>query len=325
MWPEGVQWAARHEFWHVKHVRIEELLDRWKALSCSSRIRLTHLLVYDSQWHWLNGASVDSSVVTWCPNSSYEIAIGTQCLAYDSSSHCVTNYPCDTLFPAPCVSSKTAFEPEGQLLNCPGSSSFAVPTSGAKLAKSSKLLARASFNNLCSSSAGDAYANWWTYTVLLLHWFTLFCFFLYLCNRFLLDKNTLILTAVIVLLSFLMIMTFAILWGVQCKSPVSDGTVRSLVSLDQDIIQIPLAIVILGCLAIVLLILVILIVLSNRTRGKETIWNFLRRKTSFSPTLVVMHDCHSCRPDRGEFSHARTDSLHCILLGLHHVGIVKSG
>ena len=42
-----------------------------------------------------------------------------------------------------------------------------------------------------------------------------------------------------------------------------------LVRLDQDIKQIPLATVILGCLAIVLLILVILIVLSDRTRGKK--------------------------------------------------------
>jgi tetrahydromethanopterin S-methyltransferase subunit F len=98
-----------------------------------------------------------------------------------------------------------------------------------------------------------------------------------------------------------------------------------LVRLDQNIEQISLATVILGCLASVLLILVMLIVLSDRTRGKEKMFIVLSRKTSFSSTMVFMHDCHSGHIDPGEFPHAWTDSLYCILFGLHLIGIVKSG
>jgi len=60
------------------------------------------------------------------------------------------------------------------------------------------------------------YGNWWTYSVLLLNWFILFCFFLYLCNRFILNKPTTTLTTLIVILSFILMMIYAILWGVQC-------------------------------------------------------------------------------------------------------------
>ncbi len=63
-------------------------------------------LVRDSQWHWLDGSIVDSSVITWCPDSTYETAIGTYCAAYDSTLQCVNNYLCNTLLPAPCVSGK---------------------------------------------------------------------------------------------------------------------------------------------------------------------------------------------------------------------------
>lgn len=174
-------------------------------------------LVYDSQWHWLNGLPLDNNVVSWCENSSYEIAIGTQCLAYDSTSHCVTNYPCNTLLPAPCVSSKTVFETSEQLIIDDDSLSSTVATSGAKSLTSSRLLARATSTDLCWNTSDNKYANWWTYSVLLLNWFTLFCFFLYLCNRFLLDKSTLIMTGIFVFVSFIMIITFAILWGIQCK------------------------------------------------------------------------------------------------------------
>ncbi len=63
------------------------------------------ILVVDSQWHWLDGSIVKDSVITWCPNSTYETAIGTYCAAYDSDLNCVTNYLCSTLLPAPCVAS----------------------------------------------------------------------------------------------------------------------------------------------------------------------------------------------------------------------------
>ena len=65
--------------------------------------------VRDSNWHWLDGSVVDSSVITWCPNSTYQVAIGAYCAAYDSTLQCVNNYLCDTLLPAPCVSSKNPF------------------------------------------------------------------------------------------------------------------------------------------------------------------------------------------------------------------------
>jgi hypothetical protein len=65
----------------------------------------THL-VSDSQWHWIDGTVVDNSVITWCPDSTYETAVGTQCAVYNTTSNCVTNYLCNTLLPAPCVASK---------------------------------------------------------------------------------------------------------------------------------------------------------------------------------------------------------------------------
>ncbi len=63
-------------------------------------------LVYNSNWHWLDGTVVDDSVITWCSNSTYITAIGTQCAAYDSTLQCVNNYLCNSLLPAPCVSGK---------------------------------------------------------------------------------------------------------------------------------------------------------------------------------------------------------------------------
>jgi len=75
---------------------------------------------------------------------------------------------------------------------------------------------RSATTYVCTSSFGGAYANWWTYSVLLLNWFMLFCFFLYLCNRFILNQSTVILTSSIVILSFIMIIVYAVLWGIQC-------------------------------------------------------------------------------------------------------------
>ena len=156
---------------------------------------LTHILASDPGWHWLDGSPVNNQVIQWCANSTYETAIGAYCAAYDSQSHCVTNYLCQTLLPAPCVSSKT-FSPSN----------------------SARALASRATTGLCDSTSGNSYGNWWTYTVLLLNWFILFCFFLYLCNRLLLDKNTLLISAMLALLSFIIILIFAILWGVQCTS-----------------------------------------------------------------------------------------------------------
>ncbi|CAF1433539.1 unnamed protein product [Adineta ricciae] len=180
----------------------------------------------DSQWHWLDGSVVDKSVVTWCPNSTYDTAIGTYCAAYDSASQCITNFLCNTLLPAPCVAVTNVVKTESR----------------------SVLTARLSSTGTCTNSYGGAYANWWTYTLLLLNWFILFCFILYLSVRFDINKRTVILTMIIGVLSFMMIIAFAILWGVQY----------------QDILQIPLIVVILGCIASLLFLFHILILIWNR-------------------------------------------------------------
>ncbi len=73
-----------------------------------------------------------------------------------------------------------------------------------------------SSSSTCTNSYGGAYANWWTYSVLLINWFILFSFILYLINRFNIGKRTVIVTVSIAILSFMMIIAFAILWGVQC-------------------------------------------------------------------------------------------------------------
>ncbi|CAF1440342.1 unnamed protein product [Adineta ricciae] len=180
----------------------------------------------DSQWHWLDGSVVDKSVITWCPNSTYDTAIGTYCAAYDSASQCITNFLCNTLLPAPCVAMTNAIKTESR----------------------SVLTARLVSTGTCTNSYGGAYANWWTYTLLLLNWFILFCFILYLSVRFDINKRTVILTMIIGILSFMMIIAFAILWGVQY----------------QDILQIPLIVVILGCVASLLFLFHILILIWNR-------------------------------------------------------------
>ena len=69
---------------------------------------------------------------------------------------------------------------------------------------------------ICTNAYAGAYANWWTYSVLLLNWFILFCFTLYVLTRFNLNKITTIIAAVLMILSFVLILIFAVLWGVQC-------------------------------------------------------------------------------------------------------------
>ncbi|CAF1609233.1 unnamed protein product [Adineta ricciae] len=182
----------------------------------------------DSKWHWLDGSVVDDSTVTWCPNSTYETAIGTYCAAYDSRLQCVNNYLCSSLFSAPCVSGANGINRQAK----------------------GNIIAKQTSDSLCTSSFGGTYANWWTYSVLLINWFLLFSFVLYLFNRFAPDKNTIAITAAILLLSLLMIIVFAALWGVQY----------------QNIIQIPLVNVIIGCLAGFFLLIVVLIILNDRTR-----------------------------------------------------------
>ncbi|CAF0771468.1 unnamed protein product [Adineta steineri] len=177
----------------------------------------------DSNWHWLDGSAVDASVIPWCPDSTYETAIGAYCAAYDITLQCVTNYLCSSLLPAPCV---PAFFEKFQATN-------AINTQ-AKI----NLITRIATTNICVISSGGVYANWWTYSVLLLN-----------C------KNIILLTIAIVILSFILILIYAILWGIQY----------------QDIIQIPLAIVIIGCLATLCLLIVLLIILSNRTRVQRFI------------------------------------------------------
>ena len=90
-------------------------------------------------------------------------------------------------------------------------------TNAIKAESRSVLTARSISTGTCTNSYGGAYANWWTYTLLLLNWFILFCFILYLSVRFDINKRTVILTMIIGILSFMMIIAFAILWGVQCE------------------------------------------------------------------------------------------------------------
>ncbi|CAF2375771.1 unnamed protein product [Rotaria sp. Silwood2] len=187
--------------------------------------------VHDTHWHWLDGSTVDDSVIKWCPNSTYEVAIGAHCAAYDGTLQCVTNYLCSTLLPAPCV----------------------IATYGMKKETKNTLSGRLSGTDVCANSYGGVYANWWTYSILLLNWLILFCFILYLSNHFNINKFTVILTISIIILSFMLIIAFAILWGVQY----------------QDIIQIPLIIVILGSIASALFLIDILILVSNRTRVQK--------------------------------------------------------
>lgn len=78
------------------------------------------------------------------------------------------------------------------------------------------LSSRTVTSSLCTNAYGGAYANWWTYSIILLNWFILFCFNLYLINRLNLNKRLVILSVSVVLISFMMIIAFAILWGVQC-------------------------------------------------------------------------------------------------------------
>lgn len=83
-------------------------------------------------------------------------------------------------------------------------------------AKSVSIARAVASTGVCTNAYSGAYANWWTYSVLLLNWFILFCFTLYILSRFNLNKITLILTGGLVILSFIIILVFAVLWGVQC-------------------------------------------------------------------------------------------------------------
>lgn len=222
------------------------------------------------KWHWLDGSTVDNSIIQWCPNSSYEIAIGAHCAAYDSTLQCVNNYPCNTLLPAPCAPRKNRLI---WIWISPFYWKFVVDNAIDKQSKSIILSRQGVINiGICTTSYGGLYANWWTYSSLLLNWFILFSFYLYLCNRFTLNKNTTILTGAIIILSSILIIVYAILWGVQCKSMIECMFFlqRSFDwNLDNDIIDIPLAIVIIGSIASALELIAILIILNNRTRSEK--------------------------------------------------------
>ena len=85
------------------------------------------------------------------------------------------------------------------------------------------LISRAvSSTGSCTNAYGGAYANWWTYSMLLLNWFALFCCAPYIVNRFNLGKIIVILTMAMIVLSFIFIIIFAVLWGVQCMSRKCD-------------------------------------------------------------------------------------------------------
>ncbi|UJR10482.1 hypothetical protein I4U23_014686 [Adineta vaga] len=197
----------------------------------------------DSRWHWLDGSVVDESTITWCPNNTYETAIGAYCAAYDSASQCVTNFYVVHYYQLHVLQvNKIEFD-----LYDFSTDQF-LATNAVKLESRSSLSARLVSTGRCTNSYGGAYANWWTYTLLLLNWFILFCFILYLSVRFNISKRTVILTMIIGILSFMMIIAFGILWGVQY----------------QDIIQIPLIVVAIGCVASLLFLVHILILVWNR-------------------------------------------------------------
>lgn len=218
------------------------------------------------QWHWLDGSIVDNSIIQWCPNSSYEIAIGAHCAAYDSILQCVDSYPCNALLPAPCAPSKNRL----RWIWTPWLHWKFVGNQAMEGQSRSVSIARQGVINIgvCTTSYGGLYANWWTYSSLLLNWFILSSFYLYLCSRFTLNKNTTILTVSIVILSFILILIYAILWGVQCKS-MRLSTWSFDLNLDNDITDIPLAIVIIGSIASLLVLIAILIILNNRNRSEK--------------------------------------------------------
>ena len=171
-------------------------------------------LVRDTSWHWLDGSVVDDKVIPWCPNSTYDTAIGAYCAAYDNTLQCMTNSLCSTLLPAPCVARKFYCSYLLPLFfKC---ESIHLATNAIKLETKNVFSARSISTNACTNAYGGAYANWWTYTLLLLNWFILFCCILYLSVRFNINKRTVILTMIIGILSFMMIIAFGILWGVQC-------------------------------------------------------------------------------------------------------------
>jgi len=97
--------------------------------------------------------------------------------------------------------------------------------------------------------------------------------------------------------------------------------------LDNNIIQIPLTIVIIGCLASAFLLIVLLIILNDRTRGENI--NFCKIKkykffSLFSTTIYVSDDFNIFNNNCGIFFNAWINFMHCILYRIYNTCTDKS-
>jgi hypothetical protein len=84
------------------------------------------------------------------------------------------------------------------------------------------------------------------------------------------NKRMIIITVIIFIISFLTILAFAVLWGLQCmKTKFRFSNQKNFfVYLDQNLTLIPLILAILGCFASIFFLINILIMVSDRHRGK---------------------------------------------------------
>lgn len=79
------------------------------------------------------------------------------------------------------------------------------------------LLPRQTSSGTCGTVYAGSYGSWWTYAMLLLNWFALFCFVNYLTYRLLMNKRTAYVMIALGVLSLISIIAFAVLWALQCE------------------------------------------------------------------------------------------------------------
>ncbi|CAF1518987.1 unnamed protein product, partial [Didymodactylos carnosus] len=152
----------------------------------------------DSQWRWLDGSVFDSTIINWCAGST-STSPGAQCMAYNSATQCVTNDNCSSLYTYPCaVAAKSTDNTDWVSYNLQTWQNYFLA-------------------NGFSVGCGTVSSYWFTYTLLLLNWLILLSLILYVCYRFLIDKRRLIISCVLITISAILIIAFAILWGLQCQ------------------------------------------------------------------------------------------------------------
>ncbi|CAF4372871.1 unnamed protein product, partial [Adineta steineri] len=60
-----IQIFSTKQFNSLKNVNIDGSSLIWLGANNFATFR-------DSNWHWLDGSAVDASVISWCPDSTYE-------------------------------------------------------------------------------------------------------------------------------------------------------------------------------------------------------------------------------------------------------------